>query len=255
MQNSGIQYHIRTKKGDVGKYVILTGDPKRCSIIAENFDSAVKVADNREFVTYTGTLSGVKVSVCSTGIGGPSAAIALEELVKCGADTFIRVGTAGGMDTDVKSGDLVVATGAVRAEGTSCEYAPLSYPAVSDITLTSALIKACKDRKKPYHAGVVQSKDSFYGQHEPDIMPVSQKLNDNWQAYLKMGALASEMECAALFIVARFLRVRCSCVLEILANQEREKKGLENKIVLSTSAAVDVAVEAVKILIKDEQGK
>lgn len=116
---NGIQYHIGLKQGDVGKYVILPGDPKRCAKIAELFEDAHLVADHREFTTYTGYLDGEKVSVTSTGIGGPSAAIAMEELVRCGAEVFIRVGTCGGIRTDVKSGDLVIATGAVRMEGTS----------------------------------------------------------------------------------------------------------------------------------------
>jgi uridine phosphorylase len=111
------QYHIQVAAGEVGRYVILPGDPKRCAKIAAYFDDAKLVADSREFTTYTGTLDGVKVSVTSTGIGGPSASIAMEELVKCGADTFLRVGTCGGMQTDVKSGDIVIANGAIRMEG------------------------------------------------------------------------------------------------------------------------------------------
>ena len=126
MQNysgeEGLQYHLQIRKGDVGRYVILPGDPKRCKKIAAYFENPVLVADSREFVTYTGTLDGVKVSVTSTGIGGPSASIAMEELIQCGADTFIRVGTCGGMALDVEGGDIVVATGAIRAEGTSKEY-------------------------------------------------------------------------------------------------------------------------------------
>lgn len=127
------QYHIQVGKGDVGRYVILPGDPKRCAKIAQYLDDAKLMADSREFVTYTGSLDGVPVSVTSTGIGGPSAAIALEELVKSGADTFVRVGTCGGIQAEVRSGDLVIATGAVRMEGTSREYAPIEYPAVADI--------------------------------------------------------------------------------------------------------------------------
>ena len=130
-----LQYHLQIRPGDVGRYVILPGDPKRCAKIAEHFDNAHLVADSREFVTYTGELDGVKVSVTSTGIGGPSASIAMEELVLCGADTFIRVGTCGGIDLDVKGGDIVVATGAVRMEGTSKEYAPIEYPAVAVVSL------------------------------------------------------------------------------------------------------------------------
>ena len=130
-ENPDKQYHIQVGEGDVGKYVILPGDPKRCAKIAAYFDDAKLVADSREYVTYTGYLDGVKVSVTSTGIGGPSASIAMEELVKCGADTFIRVGTCGGMQLDVKSSDVVIASGAIRMEGTSKEYAPIEFPAES----------------------------------------------------------------------------------------------------------------------------
>ena len=165
---NGIQYHIGLKQGDVGKYVILPGDPKRCAKIAALFDDACLVADHREFTTYTGYLDGEKVSVTSTGIGGPSAAIAMEELVRCGAEVFIRVGTCGGIQTDVKSGDLVIATGAIRMEGTSREYAPIEFPAVADYHIVQKLEMAAKANGYPCHIGVVQCKDSFYGQHEPE---------------------------------------------------------------------------------------
>ena len=124
-EGSGKQYHTQVGVGDVGRYVILPGDPKRCEKIAKHFENARLIADSREYVTYTGTLEGVPVSVTSTGIGGPSAAIALEELSKVGADTFIRVGTCGGMQTNVCGGDIVIANGAIRMEGTSREYAPI----------------------------------------------------------------------------------------------------------------------------------
>ena len=161
------QYHIQVTKGEVGRYVILPGDPKRCVKIAQYFDNPVLIADNREYITYTGTLDGVKVSVTSTGIGGPSASIAMEELYRCGADTFVRIGTCGGMQTEIKSGDIVIATAAVRMEGTSREYAPIEYPAVANLDVTNALVEAAKEKRFVYHTGVVQSKDSFYGQHEP----------------------------------------------------------------------------------------
>ena len=178
----GLQYHLQIRPGDVGRYVILPGDPKRCEKIARHFDDAKLVADSREFVTYTGYLDGEKVSVTSTGIGGPSATIAMEELVLCGADTFVRVGTCGGIDLDVKGGDIVVATGAVRMEGTSREYAPIEYPAVADLEVTNALVAAAKELGYPYHTGVVQCKDAFYGQHEPERMPVSYELLNKWEA-------------------------------------------------------------------------
>ena len=187
MQNysgeTGLQYHLQIRPGDVGRYVILPGDPKRCEKIAKHFEDAKLVADNREFVTYTGYLEGEKVSVTSTGIGGPSASIAMEELVQCGADTFVRVGTCGGIDLDVKGGDIVIATGAVRMEGTSREYAPIEYPAVADLEVANALVAAAKELGFTYHTGVVQCKDAFYGQHEPERMPVSYELLNKWEAW------------------------------------------------------------------------
>ena len=197
-EGSGRQYHTGISPETIGKYVIMPGDPKRCKQIAAHFDNAVQIADVREFVTYTGTLDGEKVSVTSTGIGGPSAAIAITELAKCGAHTFIRVGTCGGMQENVLGGDIVIASGAVRMEGTSREYAPIEYPAVPDTTVLTALIKAAQDAGRSFHVGVVQCKDSFYGQHEPELMPVGYELQNKWEAWLRLGCLASEMESAAL---------------------------------------------------------
>ena len=249
------QYHIQVAKGEVGRYVILPGDPKRCVKIAQYFDNPVLIADNREYITYTGTLDGVKVSVTSTGIGGPSASIAMEELYRCGADTFVRIGTCGGMQTEIKSGDIVIATAAVRMEGTSREYAPIEYPAVANLDVTNALVEAAKEKGFIYHTGVVQSKDSFYGQHEPEAMPASYELINKWEAWKRMGCLASEMESAALFIVAGKLRGRMGSCLLVLANQEREKLGLENPVVHDSDMAIRVAVEAIRRMIKEDQGQ
>lgn len=246
----GLQYHLQIRQGDVGRYVIMPGDPKRCAKIAAYFDDARLVADSREYVTYTGYLDGVKVSVTSTGIGGPSASIAMEELVRCGADTFLRIGTCGGMDMDVKGGDVVIATGAIRMEGTSKEYAPIEFPAVADLDVTNALIQAAKKNGYTYHAGVVQCKDAFYGQHEPETKPVSYELMNKWEAWLRLGCKASEMESAALFIVASYLRVRAGSTFLVVGNQERDKAGLENPIVHDTESAIKTAVEAVRILIR-----
>ena len=246
---NGEQYHIGLKEGDVGKYVILPGDPKRCKKIAEYFDDAKLIADRREFTTYTGYLNGEKVSVTSTGIGGSSASIAMEELVNVGATTFIRVGTCGGMDINVKGGDIVIATGAIRMEGTSKEYAPIEFPAVANLDITNALVSAAKNLNFTYHTGVVQCKDSFYGQHAPDRMPVSYELINKWEAWKKLGCLASEMESAALFIVASTLKVKAGSVFLTVANQEREKQNLENPVVHDTDRAIKTAVEALKILI------
>lgn len=252
-EDAARQYHIQVAEGEVGRYVIMPGDPKRCVKIAQYFDDPVLIADNREFVTWTGTLDGEKVSVTSTGIGGPSAAIAMEELYRCGADTFIRIGTCGGMQPEVKSGDVVIATGSIRMEGTSREYAPVEFPAVPDLIVTSALVEAAEKKGYPFHTGVVQSKDSFYGQHEPEAKPVSYELMNKWEAWKRLGCLASEMESAALFVVASCLRVRAGSCFLVVANQEREKLGLENPVVRDTDMAVQVAVEAIRSLIRRDR--
>ncbi len=252
-ENANKQYHIQVGKGDIGRYVILPGDPKRCAKIAKYLDDAQMIADSREYITYTGTLDGVKVSVTSTGIGGPSAAIALEELVQSDADTFIRIGTCGGMQTEVMSGDIVIASGAVRMEGTSREYAPIEYPAVADIAVVNSLIAAAKSLEQNYHVGVVQCKDSFYGQHSPETKPVSYELLNKWEAWKRLGCLASEMESAALFIVAASLRVRIGSCFLVLANQEREKAGLENPVVHDTDMAIRIAVQGIRNLILADQ--
>ena len=249
----GLQYHIGLRKGDVGKYVILPGDPKRCEKIARHFDDAKLIADSREYVTYTGYLDGVKVSVTSTGIGGPSASIALEELVRVGADTFLRVGTCGGMQTDIMGGDLVIATGAIRMEGTSKEYAPIEFPAVANLEITNALVQAAKDLNKKYHVGIVQCEDAFYGQHEPETKPVDYELVNKWNAWVRLGCKASEMESAALFVVGDYLRVRVGSSFLVVANQEREKLGLENPVVHDTEAAIEVTVQAIRNLIKQDK--
>lgn len=254
-EGSGRQYHTQLSPDITGKYVLLPGDPGRCEKIAGFLERPEKVAANREFTTYTGFLEGEKVSVTSTGIGGPSAAIALEELVHCGAHTFIRVGTCGGMQKEIKGGDLIIATGAIRAEGTSREYAPITFPAVPDFSVAEALKKAAQTAGYPYYMGVVQSKDSFFGQHEPEKKPVGDMLLRNWDAWIRCGALGSEMESAALMIVASSLRVRLGAVLLVLACQEREKAALPNPQVHDTTGAIRTAVEALRLLIREDRTK
>lgn len=253
MQDRPVQFHIHCAAGDVGNYCILPGDPGRCQAIASLFDHPVHIKTNREYVTYTGSLLGEPVSVVSTGIGGPSAAIAMEELVNLGVHTFVRVGTCGGIDLDVRSGDVVVATGAVRMEGTSREYAPIEWPAVPDFQVLSALVQACENLNLSCKTGVVQSKDSFYGQHSPGRMPVSYELEQKWQAWKRLGVLASEMESAALFTVAASRRVRCGSVFHVIWNQERELAGLDQTESMDTSSAIRVGVEALKLLIAQDR--
>ncbi len=254
-EGSGKQYHIGVGPDDIGKYVILPGDPKRCAKIAAHFENAKLVGDSREYITYTGYLNGVKVSVTSTGIGGPSASIAMEELVACGAHTFIRVGTCGGMDPKIMGGDIVIAQAAVRAEGTSKEYAPIEYPAVATFEVIEALKNASDKLNHTSHVGVVQCKDAFYGQHRPETLPNHVELLNKWDAWCRMGCLASEMESAALFIVASYLHVRVGSCFLVVANQERAKLGLENKQVHDTEGAIKVAIEALKDLIEKDKQK
>lgn len=255
MQQLDYQFHIRCREGDVGKYVILPGDPGRCESIAAYFEDAQHISQNREYNIYTGTLLGEKVSVCSTGIGGPSASIAMEELHNIGADTFIRTGTCGGIDLDVQSGDVVVATGAIRFEHTSMEYAPIEFPAVPDLDITLALREASLALGYRTHTGVVQCKDSFYGQHSPARMPVSYELLQKWEAWKRLGVKASEMESAALFVVASALKVRCGSCFHVVWNQEREAAGLDQNMSEDTSTSVRVAVEALKRIIEKDRGE
>ena len=253
MQKLEKQYHIQCAEGDVGRYVILAGDPGRIESIVALFDDAKQVAYNREFNVWTGYLGGVKATACSTGIGGPSAAIAMEELRALGADTFIRTGTCGGIDLDVRSGDIVVATGAIRYEHTSQEYAPIEFPAVSDLDIALALREASLALGNRTHAGVVQCKDSFYGQHSPGRMPVSYELEQKWEAWKRLGVKASEMESAALFVVASALGARCGACFHVVWNQEREKAGLDQEMSEDTSMAVRVAVDAMRAIIKKDR--
>ena len=249
MQATEKQYHIQCVEGDVGRYVLLPGDPGRCEAIAKHFDNPVHIGMNREYNIYTGYLLGEKVSVCSTGIGGPSAAIAMEELRNIGADTFIRVGTCGGIHLDVCPGDVVVATGAIRFEHTSLEYAPIEFPSVADFDVTAALKAASESLGYRTHTGVVQCKDSFYGQHSPDKSPVSYELLQKWEAWKRLGVKASEMESAALFVVAAALGVRCGSCFHVVWNQEREKLGMFMPMTEDTSGAIRVGIEAMKRLI------
>lgn len=242
-------YHLNLGPQEA-KYAILPGDPGRVAKIAEHLNEPRKLASNREFTTWTGTLLGREVLVTSTGIGGPSAAIAMEELAALGVKTFIRVGTCGGICTDVRGGDIVLPSGCIRMEGTSKEYLPPEFPAVPDFDVLSALARAADSLGLPKRVGVVQSKDSFYGQHEPGRMPVGPELTYKWEAWKKAGALASEMECAALFSVAACLGVRAGAALLCIWNQERAAAGLSNPEIFETEDAIRTAVEALKLLME-----
>ncbi|MFQ9951653.1 MAG: uridine phosphorylase [Clostridium sp.] len=246
-------FHIGLSCEQGAGYAILPGDPGRVERIASYLQQPVFVGQNREYTTWMGTLQGERVLVTSTGIGGPSAAIAVEELAKIGVHTMIRVGTCGGMQTCVQSGDLVIPTGSVRMEGTSKEYIPLEYPAVPCFEVLQALVQAAREQGRRYHTGVIQCKDSFYGQHQPESMPNVSELTAKWQAWVRAGVLASEMETAALFTVAAVRKVRAGALMMAVWNQEREKQGLSNTRLSDTSPAIETAVAAMEKLILQDK--
>ena len=232
-------YHIQCRKGDVGEYVFLPGDPFRTDKIASFLDDPKLIAHNREHKTWTGYLNGVKVSVTSTGMGCASTAIAVEELIKCGAKTFIRIGTAGPVKDpdDDKKYDCVVVTGAVRDDGTSREYVPIQFPAIADRHVVDALSRAATDMGLKVLEGITQSKDSFYGEVEPDTSPVGERLKRNWYAYQKAGVCCSEMECSAIFCV-------CAC------------RGTRGSAIMNwgdMDKTIQAACNAVKLLIEEEK--
>ena len=256
--SNDIRFHLKIRNGDVGRYVILPGDPGRVPLIADYLDNAKQIACNREYNVYTGYLNGVKVSVCSTGIGGPSAAIAVEELIESGADTFIRVGTSGGINLKVVGGDLLVASAAVRSEGTSHEYIPEGYPAVADFEVTRALKDAGDELSNDEdgnrcHVGVVHCKDNFYGEIDPNNTAVASKLNAAWEGYVRCGCLTSEMESAAIFSVALLRGVRAGAVMTALWNVERTNAGLPDKNCDSTDRGIRCAIGAVRRLIASDK--
>jgi uridine phosphorylase len=244
------QYHIGFDDSHGALYAILPGDPGRVEKIAAHLDNPRFYHQNREYTTWLGEISGKTVMVISTGMGGPSTAIAVEELFKTGVRNFIRVGTCGGMALPVTGGDVVIATGAIRQEGTTREYVPVEFPAVANLDITNALVEAAKKLGQNWHTGIVQCKDSFYGQHSPDRMPAGYELKEKWEAWLKAGCLASEMESATLYIVSQILGARAGCVLNVLWNQERKKAGLDNPQCHDPDSVIKTAVEAVRILIE-----
>jgi uridine phosphorylase len=254
------EFHLKIQKGDIGKYVILCGDPFRVPTIANYLDNAYEVAFNREYNIYTGYLNGEKVSVCSHGIGGPSTAIATEELIHCGAEYLIRVGTSGGMHEKVLGGDIVIATGAIRS-GTCNEYLPSNYPAVPDYQVLNALVNAAKtissdENGNRFHVGVVHCKDSFYGETNPETMPVETELINNWNAFIRAGCLTSEMESDTLFSVGSCRGVKTGAVFTALWNVEHAKHGGDKDIYVDNcNRAIICAIEAMKLLISENADK
>jgi uridine phosphorylase len=243
-----IQPHIMCGVGDVAKYVLLPGDPNRVERIASVFDEAHKVSEYRGYVTYSGTVDGIGVSACSSGIGCPSTAIVVEELMKIGAETFIRVGTTGALQSDIEIGDIVIATAAVRKDGTTTSYLPIEYPAVADFKVVQALLEAASKIKKKVHAGIVLTSDAFYGKENGTILRFSEA-----------NVLSIEMECSAIFTLAKLNGLRSGAILAVDCNIKKgikkgefepgEKTGeLDDRVQKAIEDEIKIAIEAVKLL-------
>lgn len=243
LTEDGKQYHIHCKEGDVGRYVLLPGDPFRTDKIAELFDDAKLVAHNRECKTWTGTLNGVKVSVTSTGMGCPSTAIVVEELIKCGADTFIRVGTSGRISEKAQDQSLqgVVTTAAVRDEGTTISYVPIEYPAVADRKVVDALSTAAKKLGFNFAEGITHSKDSLYGEVAYETLPNKAYAKQRLEAWENAGVMCSEMEASAIFVISSIRGCRASAVMSY------QQTHLQ--------AAMETAVESLRILIEEDKNE
>jgi uridine phosphorylase len=247
------QYHLQVEAGEVGSYVLLPGDPGRCARIAAHLEGARKVAANREFTTYTGSLDGVTVSVTSTGIGGPSAAIAVEELVKVGARTLVRVGSCGALDEGLGFGDVVVVQAAARGDGTPDHYAPAGFPAVADLDVVLALREAAAESGHRWRVGVVLSNDAFYAEMEPETFPLETQIRARWDAWARAGCVAAEMEAATVLTVARVRRVRAGAVLAVVNGPPLGLAGMPDPSRLPLDAAIDVAIGGLRRLIARER--
>ncbi|HET9780181.1 MAG TPA: nucleoside phosphorylase [Candidatus Dormibacteraeota bacterium] len=216
------KYHVGLGPGDVGDYVLVPGDPFRTPLIAKHLDGAKEIAFSREYRTFTGTVDGTKVSAMSTGMGGPSVAIGVEELHELGVHTLLRVGTCGALQPQVKMGELVIALAAVRSEGTPDGYVPKEYPAVASLDVVNALIEAAEASGVPYHVGVMRSVDALYSDLVPDQMP-RPDLREELEMWSRSGVLGNDMETSTLFVVSRLREMRagtvCLCVDEVGAGE------------------------------------
>jgi uridine phosphorylase len=244
------KYHVGLGPGDVGNYVLVPGDPGRTPMIARYLDNAREVAFSREYRTFTGSIEGVPVSAMSTGMGGPSVAIAIEELGELGVHTFLRVGTCGAAQPEVKMGDLVIATGSVRSEGTPNGYVPVEYPAIASLDVVNALVEAATAEGARHHVGIIRSVDALYSDLVPDRMPRPSHIREELELWSRAGVLSNDMESSTLFVVSRLRRLRAGtinlCVDELGAG---EIHHLDPSYM---DRMLKVAVDALRRLIKKD---
>jgi uridine phosphorylase len=244
--NDELQYHLEVGPGDVADSVLLPGDPERVETVTEGWDDHEVVSHHREYRTATGTYDGTPISVTSTGIGSPSAAIAVEELARVGADTFVRVGSCGAVRPDVSVGDLVITRGAVRGEGTSDEYVREDYPAVADGEVVSALVAAAERLGHDYHVGVTMSTDSFYaGQGRPGFGGFRAAGSEDLLDDLREANVTNvEMEAAAVLTLANLYGLRAGAVCTVYANRETGEFRVEGERRAAETASLAVALLA-----------
>jgi uridine phosphorylase len=250
--NANVQYHIEVGEDDVANAVLLPGNPERVEKITQFWDSADEKAFHREYRTVTGDYDGTPISVTSTGIGSPSAAIAVEELARIGADTFIRVGSCGAIQPEMDVGDLVITTGGVRQEGTSDEYVREDYPAVADYEVVGALVAAAERLEYDYHTGITMSADSFYaGQGRPGFEGFLTEGGEELVSHLKDANVKNiEMEASAILTIANVYDLRAGAVCSVYANRETGEFRTEGE-----HRAAETASLAVKLLARMDDVK
>lgn len=246
--------HIALEAGDIGRYVFLPGSPERTERIAAYFENPREIAYNREYRTFVGELEGVRVAVTSTGIGGPSAAIAVEELHQCGAGTMMRVGTCASTSPEVSVGDVVIPSGAVKMEGVSLHYLPVEFPAVPDFQMLKAIEQAAINLKYPHNIGVTITKASFYTQTAPETKPVGPELMYKWGAYKKGGASSTSMECSVLFSVGASLGIRTACVMACATDYKNDSPEGRRTDIDIEDRAIRTAIEAMRLIIRKDKG-
>lgn len=247
MAGSERKYHVGLTASEVGEYVLYPGDPFRTPLIAKHLEGAEEVAFSREYRSFTGSVDGVKVSAISSGMGGPSAAIGVEELGELGVHTFLRVGTCGAAQPGIRMGDLVIATGAVRTEGTPNAYVPLEYPAIANLDVVLALRDAAQQAAVPHHLGVVRSVDALYSDLVPDRMPMKEQLKTELEVWARAGVVANDMESASIMVVSALRKYRAGVLL--LCVDELGAGEIHHLDPSYMDRMLAVAVDAIRLLI------
>ncbi|MCP1439144.1 uridine phosphorylase [Erwinia persicina] len=247
-------FHLGLTKADLqgATLAIVPGDPERVKKIAALMDNPVHLASHREFTTWRADIDGKAVIVCSTGIGGPSTSIAVEELAQLGIRTFLRVGTTGAIQPDISVGDVLVTTGSVRLDGASLHFAPLEFPAVADFTCTTALVEAAKALGATTHIGVTASSDTFYpGQERYDTFSgrVVSRFQNSMKEWQQMGVLNYEMESATLLTMCASQGLRAGMVAGVIVNRTQQEIPDAETMKKTESDAVRIVVEAARRLI------